>query len=187
MEAMREHEVEVHWAAEAGDSTEHLRLGWENEGWTADGTITSIDAHASIHYVIRLDPEWHVRHVLIFRDLDEPDLWLARDREGTWGEVNGATRDDLEGCTDVHVVGTPFTLGLPQRRLDLAVGEHADVLAAQIDPETLQVEPVRQRWRRTAEREVVVSDLFGVVELVLALDEHGIVVDEPGARRRVHP
>ena len=182
---MREREVEVHWVAEAGDTAEHLRLGWENDGWTADGTITSIDAHADLHYVIRLDRDWRVRHVLIFRDADEPDLWLARDADGNWGEVNGAARDDLAGCTDVHIIGTPFTLGLPHRRLDLDIGQHAEVVAAQIDPDTLLVVPVRQRWRRTGPAELTVGDPFGVTELVLVLDGDGIVVDEPGAHRRV--
>ena len=182
---MREHEIEVRWVAEAGDTTEHLRLGWENEGWTADGTIEATEAHAGLHYVIRLDRHWEVRHLMIFRDLDEPDLWLARDHDGNWGEVNGASRDDLSGCTDVHVIGTPFTLGLPHRRLALALGESAEVLAAQIDPETLHAQPVRQHWRRTGERELTVTDPYGAAAVVLEIDEDGIVIDEPGVHRRL--
>ncbi len=34
-------------------------------------------AASTIHYVIRLSPTWQVRQFLLFRDLDEPDLWLA--------------------------------------------------------------------------------------------------------------
>ena len=44
-----------------------------------------------------------MRQFLLFRDLDEPDLWLATDGTGRWGEMNGAHRPELDGCYDVHL------------------------------------------------------------------------------------
>ncbi len=59
--------------------------------------------------MIRLSATWQVRQFLLFRDLDEPDLWLGADGTGRWGEMNGAHRHDLAGCTDVELTVTPFT------------------------------------------------------------------------------
>ena len=86
-----------------------------------------------MQYALRLDPQWRVRQLLLFRDLDEPDLWLGHDGGGRWGEINGAHRPDLDGCVDVELSCTPFTLSLPVRRLGLGVGEAADLPVVSID------------------------------------------------------
>ena len=95
---------------------EVLTLRWENEGWTASGEV----GRERIHYVIRLSPTWQVRQFLLFRDLDDPDLWLATDGHARWGEMNGAHRPELDGCHDIDLACTPFTNTLPIRRLPLA-------------------------------------------------------------------
>lgn len=177
----REHEVEVRWASWSGETLEVLRLGWENAGWTAEGVIGGLD----IQYAIRLDEDWNVRQFVLFRDLEEPDLWLARDIAGRWGEVNGVYRRELEGCTDIDLVSSPFTNTLPIRRLGLAVGEQADVLAAWIDPESLQVAPVRQRYARIAERRYRHESLETGYDVEFEVDEHGLVLDEPEEFRRL--
>jgi hypothetical protein len=76
---------------------ETLVLRWENEGWTATGEV----GREAVTYVVRLSATWQVRQFLLFRDLDQPDLWLGTDGAGRWGEVNGAHRPDLDGCTDI--------------------------------------------------------------------------------------
>jgi hypothetical protein len=180
---MREHETEVRWASWTGDTTERLLLGFENDGWTAEGQIAGLD----IHYVIRFDRSWQVRYFMLFRDDDEPDLWLARDGSGTWGEVNGATRDDLSECTDIHVIGSPFSLGLPARRLGLTAGESATVTVAQVDPETLGVVAVTRSWRRLEGDELGLEHPETGHWTVVAIDEIGVVIDEPGRFKRLPP
>src|SRR5690606_6870090 len=123
-------------------------LAWENEAWTANGTVT----RERVQYVVRVSPLWQVRQFLLFRDLDEPDLWLANDGHGRWGEVNGAHRTDLDGCVDVALMCTPFTATPPIRRLPLHVGDAAEVLVAVVDPETLGVVVERHRYERVADR-----------------------------------
>ena len=174
-------EVEARWASWAGDTLEVLRLRWENAGWTAEGVVGGID----IHYVVRLDDEWNVRQFVLFRDLEEPDLWLARDPAGRWGEMNGVYRHELDGCTDLDLVSTPFTNTLPIRRLGLDVGQQADVRVAWVDHDSLQVAPLRQRYTRLGEQRWRYESLETGFDVELDVDEHGLVLDYPGEFRRI--
>lgn len=178
---MREREVEATWRSWNGGQKEQLRLGWEAGGWTADGVISGLD----VHYAIRVDDTWTVRQFLLFRDSDEPDLWLAHDGAGKWGEVNGAPRFDLEGCTDIDLGCTPFTNTLPIRRLELAVGESAEITAAWVDVETLLVVASPQSYTRLDERRWRFEALSSGFVAELEVDEHGLVLDYPDLFRRV--
>jgi len=160
---------------------ETLTLRWENEGWTATGEV----GREAITYVIRLSATWQVRQFLLFRDLDEPDLWLGADGTGRWGEINGAHRHDLAGCTDIDLPVTPFTNSVPIRRLGLDVGDDAEVIAAMVDVETLGVVPVRQRYRRLTARRFEYANLDSDYTAELDVDEYGLVHDYPDSYRRL--
>jgi hypothetical protein len=160
------------WVRLDGEGDEQLTIAWENEAWTANGIV----GREHVQYVLRVSPMWHVRQFLLFRDMDEPDLWLATDAHGRWGEVNGAHRADLDGCTELHLDCTPFTTVLAIRRLPLEVGDTAEVSAAAVDVETLAVLRERQRFTRVAshrwrherpDRPAVTFDV----------DDHGVALD----------
>ena len=160
---------------------ETLTLRWENEGWTATGEV----GREAITYVLRLSATWHVRQFLLFRDLDQPDLWLGADGTGRWGEMNGAHRHDLAGCTDIDLAVTPFTASVPIRRLSLAVGDAAEVTSAMVDVETLAVVPVAHRLERLTARRFrrTLLDTGEIIEF--DVDEYGLVNDAPGEFRRL--
>jgi len=101
------------WTTWDSEHTAHVDLTWENEGWTANCQLSLERAQV----VIRLSASWMVQQFIVFRDLDEPDLWLATDGHGRWGEMNGAHRTELDGCVDVDIPGIPFTNVIPIRRL----------------------------------------------------------------------
>ncbi len=168
------------WRTWDHEHLETLTLRWENEGWTATGEV----GREAVTYVIRLSATWQVRQFLLFRDLDEPDLWLGADGTGRWGEMNGAHRHDLAGCTDVDLPATPFTNSIPIRRLGLDVGSEAVVTAAMVDVETLGVVPVRQRYRRLTPRRFGYANLDSGYAVELDVDEYGLVHDYPDLYRR---
>lgn len=169
------------WNTWDHEHLETLTLRWENEGWTATGDV----GREAITYVLRLSATWHVRQFLLFRDLDEPDLWLGTDGTGRWGEMNGAHRHDLAGCTDIDLVVTPFTASVPIRRLSLAVGDHAEVTAALVDVDTLAVVAAPQRVDRLTTRRFrrTLLDTGEVVEF--DVDEYGLVHDYPSEFHRL--
>jgi hypothetical protein len=160
---------------------ETLALRWENEGWTATGEV----GREAVTYVVRLSATWQVRQFMLFRDLDEPDLWLGADGTGRWGEINGAHRHDLAGCTDVDLAATPFTNTIPIRRLMLDVGEGAEVIAAMVDVETLGIVRARQRYRRLTSRRFEYTNLESGFTTEFDVDQYGLVHDYPDAFRRL--
>jgi len=169
------------WRTWDHEHLETLTLRWENEGWTATGEV----GREAVTYVLRLSATWQVRQFLLFRDLDEPDLWLGADGTGRWGEMNGDHRHDLAGCTDVDLAVTPFTNSIPIRRLKLDVGASADVVAATIDIDALGVVPVRQRYERLTARRFRRTNLDSGEITEFDVDEYGLVHDEPDTFRRL--
>ncbi|MEO7397733.1 MAG: putative glycolipid-binding domain-containing protein [Ilumatobacteraceae bacterium] len=160
---------------------ERLTLRWENEAWTASGIVGS----DHVQYVIRISPIWQVRQFLLFRDLEEPDLWLGSDGNGRWGEVNGDHRPELDGCVDIDLACTPFTNTLPIRRLALDVGGSADILVAMIDVETLDVQPDPQRYTRLAAHRWRFEQKATGFSAEFDVDPFGLVRDYPTLFRRL--
>jgi hypothetical protein len=169
------------WRTWDHDHLETLTLRWENEGWTATGEV----GREALTYVLRLSATWETRQFLLFRDLEQPDLWLGTDGTGRWGEINGAHRPDLTGCTDVALAITPFTNTVPIRRLTLDVGENARIDAAVVDTDTLGIVPVAYRYERLAARRFGRTNLDTGEHVELDVDEFGLVNDEKAAFRRL--
>jgi hypothetical protein len=177
------------WQTWDGLSEEAFTLSWDNEGWTASGEVGSHPAGQGagqdmqyVQYVVRLSPLWQVRQFLLFRDLDEPDLWLGTDGHGRWGEVNGAHRVDLDGGIDIALAVTPFTHAIPIRRMALDVGQEAATVQLHVDVETLGVVPTGATYRRTGDHEYVATTEDEV--RTIGVDEYGLPIDdEPRFRR----
>lgn len=172
------------WATLGGEHEERVALRWENEAWTAASSLS----RERIELVVRLSPLWQVRQVLLFRDVEQPDLWLGTDGHGHWGEVNGAHRTELDGVSDVAVVldGEPisaFVHTVPVRRLPVDVGGSFDTRVAEIDVETLGVESVLRTYRRVDDEAWEVA--HGGAVTALTVDRYGLPVDVAGRFRRV--
>ena len=175
----------VQWATWAGDGLETTTIRWENEGFTVSGAVGDTPGREHIQYVLRLSASWQVRQFLLFRDLDEPDLWLATDGSGRWGEMNGAHRTELDGCYDVDLACTPMTQTLPIRRLPLLDGDTAELPVVFVDPDTLEVRPDLHRYTRVgAHRWYHESAGLGIAG-EFEVDQFGLVVDYPKLFRRV--
>ena len=85
----------------------------------------------------------------------------------------------LVGDIDIQV--TPATNTLPIRRLNLAVGESADVTAAWFRIPECQVEPLRQRYTRTAEDTYLYESPDHNFSATLTVDDLGLVITyDPG-------
>lgn len=166
----------VRWSpADDHSVVEELTISWDNEAWTASGVV----GREAVQYVLRISPMWQARQFLLFRDMDEPDLWLGTDGSGRWGEMNGAHRPDLDGCVDIDLACTPFTNTLPIRRLPLRVGDSAELIVAYIDVETLDVRPDRQRYTRLDSHRWRFEQFDTGFTEEIEVDEFGLVVDYP--------
>lgn len=168
------------WQTWDGRHDETLTLRWENEGWTAMGEV----GRERVHYVIRLSATWQARQFLLFRDLEEPDLWLATDGHQRWGEMNGVVRSELDGCVDIDLLCTPFTSTLPIRRLAPGVGDRFETQAVRIDVETLSVIAVSLHYERRDERRWRLHDPARATDIDFDVDHYGLVLDQPERFRR---
>ena len=169
------------WSTWDGEHDDTVSIRWENEGFTVSGTST----RERVDYVLRISPTWQVRQFILFRDLEEPDLWLATDGSGRWGEMNGAHRTELDGCNDIHLACTPFTSTLPIRRLPLLEGHTAELPVVHVDTDTLEVRAVVQRYTRLGSRSWRCVDTESGASVDLEVDEHGVVLDYPEQFRRM--
>jgi hypothetical protein len=167
------------WAAWDGGDIEVTEFRWENEGWTVSGQVD----RERVQYVVRLSASWQVRQFLLFRDLDDPDLWLATSGSARWGEMNGAHRIELDGCYDIDLACTPFTNSLPIRRLPLHVGDSAELPVVTVDVETLEVRPATHRYLRIDTHRWAFEHDGHAVEF--DVDQHGLLLDYPGKFRRL--
>lgn len=170
------------WTGRDGRLASQVSLRWENEGWTAEVNLVADEATA----VIRLSAQWVIQQMLLFRDMVEPDLWLATDGHGRWGEMNGAHRTELDGCVDIDFVNTPFTNSIITHRLPLHVGHTADIHVITVDVETLSVVSVPHRYTRLEENRWEYTSLVGGRQHEAGVDEFGFVIDEHDVFRRVH-
>lgn len=173
----------IRWCDPGDIVTEDATLRWENEAWTLECVLVD----ERIQAVMRASAGWQVRQVLVFRDMADPDLWLANDGAGRWGEVNGAHRDDLDGCTEVAVVGSVAAQVPSLRRLPLQVGHRADMRVAVIDTDTLSITPVTWRYTRLDEHRWQIDRGDGGEPWWFEVDRHGIPLDVGSQRRRVNP
>lgn len=167
--------------AGGGTTTSSVDIRFENEGYTAQGSLAADRAQ----FVLRLSATLVVQQFMLFRDLEEPDLWLGRDRSGRWGEINGAHRPDLDGCSDIALQMTPFTPSITCKRLPLHVGHAASLHVAYVDVETLQIEPRLRTFARIGERRWRYRSEFVGNEVEVDVDDYGIARDVPGEFTRV--
>ena len=106
----------ANWVGVDDDRAEQLALNWDNEAWTATVRVE----HERIDYVLRVSPLWHVRQFLLFRDMEQPDLWLGTDGVATTvGASAGISADDVVAGAAAAMVTGRFTR--PEEVADLVV------------------------------------------------------------------
>ena len=166
------------WDTWDGEHHEELTLRWENEAWTASGMV----GREQIQYVVRLSPMWEIRQFLLFRDLEEPDLWLGTDGQGRWGEMNGAHRPELDGCTDLALNCTPFDHLVPTRRHQPTAECPAIVQVVEVDTETLGLTVGFRHYQRLGASTFSVEFLGSATQFTV--DSYGLPLDIEGLFRR---
>src|SRR6202521_4184163 len=110
-------------------------------------------------------------------------LSLNVENSGLWC-CSGQEVAEVRGCLDVDLSITPATNTLPIRRLDLGIGESESVTAAWIKFPELEVEPLSQRYTRTAENIYRYESDTGF-SAEIKFDDLGLVVTYPGGWERI--
>lgn len=130
---------------------ETLRVRASGDSLLAAGEVlVELDgAWTRISYRLRYDRSWRFESARLEArgDGSERTLEIRREEDGRW-TVDGRQRPDLDACTDLDIMVTPFTNTPPLRRLDLEAGESRRLRVAWIALPELTVAPVAQEYRR---------------------------------------
>jgi hypothetical protein len=131
------------------------RLERSGSGWRLDGAAVFLDdgGPACLAYQVDCDARWvtqegNVRGWMGSRVLD---FRAVRTRDGVW-TLNGQNVSGLEGCVDLDLGFTPATNLFQLRRVDLRVGQTAEVPVAWLDVVAGTLDVLHQRYERRADR-----------------------------------
>jgi uncharacterized protein len=140
-------ESQMRWRRLDVPGREEARIQQTEEGWRLAGELEVDEAsvHAELTYVIDCDREWRTRRAIVSgRAAGAPIRFeFAADGHGHW-TLDSAPLPLVEGALDIDLGFTPATNLLPIRRLNLAVGEHADVRTAWVRFPELRVDVLEQ-------------------------------------------
>ena len=162
---------------------ESARLERAGDGWTLAGAaiFTYEERLCRLYYEVCCDGGWRTTGARVAGWVgdDAVEAVIEADEAGRW-RLNGRECPQVEGCIDVDLNFSPSTNLLPIRRLGLAVGEEAEVRAAWLRFPAFVLEPLEQRYRRTAAHEYRYESAGGAFVRDLTVNDDGFVVHYPG-------
>lgn len=165
---------------------DEARLRGELESWHLEGRAEFVEDgnRWQLGYTVTCGPDWVTTRALVkgHSGRGAIEANVVRSGTGRW-TLNGAEVPSVAGCTDVDLAFTPATNLLSLRRLDLAVGHEAEVVAAWVTFPEFSLIPLRQRYRRISQTsyDYVAPDL--PFAGMLTVSPEGFVQDYAGLWR----
>ncbi len=150
---------------------------WHLEGaavFSHEGLPCRLDYH------IRCDEKWQTLSVEVhgWAGKTAVDLRVEATPDQHW-LLNGVEHPDLTGCTDVDLNFSPSTNLLPIRRLNLKVGQSAEVQAAWLRFPSFRLERLAQTYTRVGELTYRYESSGGKFSTELKVNAAGFVIDYP--------
>ena len=130
-----------------------------------------------VHYDIDCDAGWSAQSVMIEQRLGEETRRLKLERAGDGWLSDGIRDPRLDGCAEPDLGLTPSTNALAIRRLDLAVGQAAEIRCAWVKFPALSVEPSLQRYERLGERDYRYTNVASGFTARVTVDACALPVD----------
>ncbi len=144
----------------------------------------------ALQYTVRCDAGWRTNEGSVdgWCGARRVELRFIRSQSGTW-TLNGRACPAVAGCVDLDLNFTPATNLMPLRRLDLPVGETAEVRSAWLEWPRGILSVLTQRYtRRSATEYDYEADLPGSTKFtgVLRVEPRGWVLDYAGLWQAVN-
>lgn len=135
-------------------------------------------------YTVSCTPDWTTTRAMVkgHSGRGSIEAKVVRSAAGGW-TLNGAPVPAVAGSTDVDLAFTPATNLLALRRLDLAVGQEAEVVAAWLTFPEFSLIPLRQRYRRISQTAYDYSAPDLPFAGILTVNPEGFVLDYAGLWR----
>lgn len=169
------------WQPDLGKGVEQFRFRATPSGYEALGEVAATldGAPLNASYLVETDAAWKTRRVRVdVKGRETLEILSAGD--GHWRHADGSVLPQLDGCIDPDISMTPFTNTVAIRRLDLKIGESADIKVAYVLVPELSLRAAPQRYTRLADRLWRFDGLDIDFTADLTADEAGFVMEYPG-------
>lgn len=156
---------------------ERMGDGWELRGLAL---LAHDGQPCRLEYRIGCDAEWRTRTLRVHGQVGARPVMreLTRSADDEW-IADGRSVPALRDCIDVDLGFSPSTNLLPIRRLDLAVGDRAEVRAAWVRFPTLALEVLEQVYTRLARDRYRYESAGGAFRRDLTVSVQGWVTEYP--------
>ena len=183
---MSEREVALSWVDGSGTGIEVSRVTFTAYTSSIDGRIDGpAEDPFVLEYAVSCDEAWNTRYVFVAEAVSGRRLELLSSGRGHWTSGEGESLPELRGALDVDISATPFTNTLPIRRLDLRLGESAEILVAFVSVPDLVLSSEGQRYTRFGPRTYLFESLDARFEREITVDDDGLILEYPGLFSRV--
>jgi len=167
----------IYWAGH-----EACHLSRANSEWRLEGAAVFFyeGRTCRLSYLIECDSGWQTRSAVVSGCVGEEDvdLKLTVDAQQRWS-LNEVTKAAVDGCIDLDLHFSPSTNLLPVRRLNLEVGQKAEVKAAWLKFPSFELEPLSQVYERLSEFKYRYSSHGGNFVADLTVNKAGFVTVYP--------
>jgi hypothetical protein len=138
-----------------------------------------------VDYDIDCDETWSGRSVTIQQRLGNTQRNLRLECTSDGWLVDGIRDVRLDGCAEPDLGLTPSTNALAIRRLDLAVGQAAEIRCAWVKFPALSVEFSLQRYERLDERDYRYTNVASGFTALVVVDDLALPVGYEGIWTRI--
>ena len=167
---------------------ESARLSLQHSHWHLVGT--AVFAHhqqpCRLDYLVVCDGGWHTVSGKVAGWVGDQsvDIELSADAARHW-QLNGLECPAVASCLDLDLNFSPSTNLLPIRRLQLSIGQEAEVQAAWLRFPSFTLEPLAQRYRRIDAATYRYESAGGRFVTELRVNPAGFVTSYPDVWRAV--
>ncbi|HVE57729.1 MAG TPA: putative glycolipid-binding domain-containing protein [Pyrinomonadaceae bacterium] len=161
---------------------EFARLFLDNSCWQLNGTAVFVHDKkpCRLDYRLKCSSEWETLAGRISGSIGEKpiEIEISVEPNRRW-RLNGQECAQVAGCIDLDLNFSPLTNTLPIRRLNLNIGEKAEVCAAWLKFPGFQIEPLGQSYYRIDRATYRYESSGGRFAANLKVNETGFVTDYP--------
>lgn len=167
------------WKSIPWPGHESARLLSLDDGWQLEGAAAFLNdgAPCRLDYAITCDETWNTRRTTVNGWIGDRAIDVVIEAaNGVW-TLNGHEQNEVAGCIDADLNFSPSTNLLPIRRLNLAIGQSADVRTAWLRFPSFTLELLEQRYTRLAEDRVRYESFTTNFAAELRVSPNGFVLD----------
>ena len=161
---------------------ESARLSLQHSHWHLVGT--AVFAHhqqpCRLDYLVMCDAGWHTISAKVagWVGNQSVEIAISADSARRW-QLNGLECPAVGGCIDLDLNFSPSTNLLPIRRLQLSIGQEAEVQAAWLRFPSFTLEPLVQLYRRIDDATYRYESAAGRFVTELWVNPAGFVTNYP--------